>query len=252
MTTWHDAFYKFVAVADPDALAAELTELCRRAGVLGSILVAAEGINGMLAGSNVQLQQVRDGFSEDTRFDDLFFKRTACKQVPFKRLKVKVKAELVPLGVADVDAAETVGTVSPAEWRELLEQDDVVLIDNRNAFEYELGHFKNALNPQVDSFRDFAEYAQTHLNEWQGKKVAMYCTGGIRCEKTVAWLRGSGLELYQLHGGILNYLAELPGDAAWAGECFVFDDRVALDAHLQETETSLEDSESSPPLTRGD
>ena len=246
MIVWHDAFYKFVSVADPDTLAARLTELCRSAGVLGSILVATEGINGMLAGTEAQLGQVQDGLREDERFSDLFYKRTFCKQIPFKRLKIKVKAELVPLGVdgvdgAGLDEAATVGTLSPAEWRELLEQDDVVLIDNRNAFEYELGHFKNAVNPQVTSFRDFAEYAESHLDEWQGKKVAMYCTGGIRCEKTVAWLRGSGLELYQLHGGILHYLAELPGDAAWGGECFVFDDRVTLDAHLQETDTGLED-----------
>ena len=246
---WHDAFYKFVTVTDPDALSEALTELCRGAGVLGSILVAAEGINGMLAGTDAQLEQVRDGLREDERFSDLFFKRTACKQVPFKRLKIKVKAELVPLGVAGIDGAETVGAVSPAEWRELLERDDVVLIDNRNAFEYELGHFKGAVNPQVASFRDFAEYAEAHLDEWQGKKVAMYCTGGIRCEKTVAWLKGSGLELYQLHGGILHYLEQHPGDEAFEGECFVFDDRVALDTHLQETETSLEDL--SPPLTRG-
>lgn len=246
---WHDAFYKFVALADPDATTEALREVCetidQNTPLRGSILVAGEGINGMLAGSEVALAAFRTALA-DPRFGRAFagmvFKRSACKKQPFGRLKVKRKREIVPLGIDGVDATARTGiNVSPAQWRELLQQDDVLVIDNRNDFEYRLGHFKGALNPKVNNFRDFPDYVRANRDAWQGKKVAMYCTGGIRCEKTSSWLRDEGLEVYQLEGGILNYLQQMPdAERDWQGACFVFDDRVALDCHLQETDIDVD------------
>ena len=241
---FHDTFYRFHPVADPNSLAAQLEAVCIDAGLLGSILVAAEGINGMLCGSLVGLQTVRDALEADERFAGMLYKRTACSDQVFKRLKVKVKLEIVPLGMTDVDASEPhQRDRSPLEWRELLGRDDVVVIDNRNAFEYELGHFRGAINPNVQHFREFAAFMDDHLPEWeaQGKTVAMYCTGGIRCEKTTAWLAGRGHGVLQLEGGILNYFQQL-GDAEkdFDGACFVFDARETLDTRLQEVR--LEDA----------
>jgi UPF0176 protein len=151
----------------------------------------------------------------------------------------------VPLGIEGVDGRRGQAfDVSPAAWRELIARDDVVLLDNRNSFEFRLGRFRNAIDPQVTNFRDFPAYVRAHADGWKaaGKTVAMYCTGGIRCEKTSAWMADLGLPLAQLEGGILNYFAQMPdAQADWQGECFVFDNRVALDTRLQETATTLDD-----------
>lgn len=247
----HTAFYKFVRLEEPATVAERLRELTTRsgAGVMGSILVASEGINGMLAGTPEAVYAMEQALLTDPRFagafSDLVFKRSECKTVPFRRMKVHLKAEIVPLGIAGVDATRQTGiNVSPQQWRELIRQDDVVLLDNRNSFEYRLGRFRNAIDPQVTNFRDFPAYVQAHLDEWkaQGKRVAMYCTGGIRCEKTSAWMADLGMPVYQLEGGILNYFREMPdAERDWQGECFVFDNRVALDTRLQETDTTLDD-----------
>jgi UPF0176 protein len=235
---WHDAFYRFVKIDDPDTLVATLKNCCHEAGVLGSILVAHEGINGMLAGTEEQLQKVHIFLESDSRFTGLMVKRTACSEPPFKRLKVKRKSEIVPLGLPNVDATSKTGiNVSPKEWRELIKREDVVLLDNRNSFEFNHGHFKNALDPGVEYFRDFATYMETHLPKWQeeNKKIAMYCTGGIRCEKTTAWLAELGTEVYQLEGGILNYFKEIPdAEQDYEGTCFVFDERRELNTKLEE------------------
>ena len=198
----------------------------------------------MLCGSLEGLQIVRDALEADERFAGMLYKRTMCSDQVFKRLKVKVKLEIVPLGMTDVDAsAPHQRDRSPLEWRELLGQGDVIVIDNRNAFEYELGHFRGAINPNVEHFREFAAFMTDHLPEWeaQGKTVAMYCTGGIRCEKTTAWLANRGHGVLQLEGGILNYFQQL-GDAEkdFDGACFVFDARETLDTRLQEVR--LEDA----------
>jgi UPF0176 protein len=235
---WHDAFYRFVKVDDLDALEETLETLCLEAGVVGSILVAQEGVNGMLAGTEQQLKKVHDWLESDSRFAGLMVKRTPCSALPFKRLKIKRKKEIVPLGLPDVDAARHTGiNVSPKDWRELIQRDDVVLLDNRNSFEYVHGHFKNAVDPGVSYFRDFADYVEDHLPQWQeeNKKVAMYCTGGIRCEKTSAWLAAKGVQVYQLEGGILNYFKEIPdADKDYEGTCFVFDERRELTTKLRE------------------
>ncbi len=243
---FHDAFYKFVRLPAPDDVAVALREIT--APLLGSILVAHEGINGMLAGPAHMLDTFRQTLANDPRFGGLFadmpYKRSPCSTQPFHRMKVHVKPEIVPLGIEGIDATCQTGiNLSPQQWREMLQQQDVLVIDNRNSFEFRLGRFKNAVNPEVHNFRDFPNYVREHIEEWktEGKKVAMYCTGGIRCEKTSAWMLDLGLPVYQLEGGILNYFAQMP-DAAldWDGECFVFDNRVALDTHLNETPTTLE------------
>jgi len=144
-----------------------------------------------------------------------------------------------------VDVTAGMGiNVPPTQWRTLIAQEDVVLLDNRNSFEFRLGRFHNAIDPGVANFRDFPNYVKAHVSQWkaEGKRVAMYCTGGIRCEKTTAWMRDFDLPVYQLEGGILNYFAQMPdAERDWDGECFVFDNRIALDTHLQETPTTLED-----------
>ena len=242
----HSAFYKFVTLNHPDEVAAALRGLA--ADLLGSILVAQEGINGMLAGTPDAISRWEEALVSDDfangNFTGMVFKRSPCKTVPFRKLKIHVKAEIVPLGIKGVDARHTGINVSPAEWRELIQQDDVVLLDNRNSFEFRLGRFHNAIDPQVTNFRDFPNYVSAHIDEWKrdGKRVAMYCTGGIRCEKTSAWMQDMDIPVYQLEGGILNYFKAMP-DAArdWEGECFVFDNRIALDTKLTETDTTLED-----------
>jgi UPF0176 protein len=246
----HTAFYKFTPLPQPEDVAVRLRELVSppASGLTGSILVAAEGINGMLAGTLEAIDRIEDALLRDPAlagaFSGMVFKRSACTTVPFGKTKVHVKKEIVPLGIDGVDARRTGINVSPQDWRELIKDPDLVLLDNRNSFEYRLGHFEGAVDPGVTNFRDFPAYVRAHADEWkaQGKRVAMYCTGGIRCEKTSAWMLDLGLPVYQLEGGILNYFQQMPdADVDWRGECFVFDNRVALDTHLQETATTLED-----------
>lgn len=247
----HTAFYRFVPLAEPEAVAARLRVLCGAgSGLLGSILLAAEGINGMLAGEPAAVDAIEHALAHDAVFGGAFagmaFKRSACATAPFHRMKVHVKREIVPLGIAGVDATRPAGTpVAPADWGAVLRDPDVVLLDNRNSFEFQLGRFRGAVDPGVGHFRDFTGYVRAHADEWkaQGKRVAMYCTGGIRCEKTAAWMaQDLGMDVLQLEGGILHYFAQAPGDAQadWQGECFVFDNRVALDRQLHETATTLE------------
>ena len=242
----HTAFYKFVRIDDVDAAVEVLRELT--AELKGSILVAGEGINGMLAASESAITGFELALQNDPRFvgafEGIVFKRSPCKTVPFGKMKVHKKAEIVPLGISDVDATKTGTNLSPQEWRDLIAEEDVVLLDNRNSFEFRLGRFKNAIDPGVRNFRDFPEYVKANVDQWkaEGKRVAMYCTGGIRCEKTSAWMLDMDIPVFQLEGGILNYFKEMPdAEKDWQGECFVFDNRIALDTHLQETDTTLED-----------
>ena len=248
----HTAFYKFVPLGDVDAFATVFRELT--APLTGSILLAPEGVNGMVAASPRQIDAfelaVRNDARLEEKFADIAFKRSPCKTVPFRKMKVHVKAEIVPLGIAGVDGSLTGTNVSPAEWRKLIAEDDVVLLDNRNSFEFRLGRFKNAIDPNVVNFRDFPNYVKAHLDDWKrdGKRVAMYCTGGIRCEKTSAWMRELDVPVYQLEGGILNYFKQMPdAERDWDGECFVFDNRIALNTKLEETDTTLEDVYNNEP-----
>ena len=250
----HSAFYRFTPLADPAAAAATLRYLAR--GLHGSIVVAAEGLNGSLAGAPAALA----AFEADLQaphtlggaLRGMAFKHSACGTPPFGRLKVAVKPEIVALGLPLPAAAaaalpapddDDASHLGPAAWQALLARDDVVLLDNRNHFEVRLGRFAGALDPQVHNFRDFGAWVLAQAPAWRaaGRPVAMYCTGGIRCDKTAPWLRSLGLAVWQLDGGILGYL-QATGEAAplWQGECFVFDRRIALDARLQPAATRAE------------
>jgi len=243
---FHIAFYRFTPISEPEVLAADLRRLTEK--LSGSVLVAHEGINGVLAGTASALdafeQSLCDPHYLKGAFVGLAFRRSACETPPFAKIKIHCKNEIVALG-----AGCTVGSgkrgidVSPKEWRELIAQDDVVVIDNRNSFEHRLGRFKGSIDPQVSTFRDFSHYIEVHAPIWQaaGKRIAMYCTGGIRCEKTSACMSDFGIDIYQLEGGILNYFQTIPdAQLEWEGECFVFDNRMALDTSLKETQTNAE------------
>ncbi|MFZ5528103.1 MAG: rhodanese-like domain-containing protein [Pseudomonadota bacterium] len=245
---FHISFYKFVPLSDPDGVVDLLRELV--APLTGSVLVAHEGISGALAATADLLDTFEHAMHHDPRlhgwFSDMPFKRSACTTRPFWKVRVHRKEEIVALGVDGVTGVvpeRAAGNhLSPRDFRDLINQDDVVLLDNRNHFEYRLGRFKRAIDPGVGNFRDFPAYLREQAPQWkaEGKRVAMYCTGGIRCEKTSAWMqRDLGLDVYQLDGGIVNFLHTLPdAERDWDGECFVFDNRVALDARLQETDTT--------------
>lgn len=245
----HASFYKFVPLADPDAVAEALRDVTRH--VMGSIIVAEEGINGVMAGPEAALTEAEEALRHDPRFGgaftDIVFKHSPCQTRPFFKMKIRRKREIVAFGIDGItgltDNRAAANHVPPEQWRELIQRDDVVVLDNRNSFEYRLGHFDHAVDPKVNNFRDFPRYVEEHADEWkaQGKKVAMYCTGGIRCEKMSGWMQDKGLDVYQLEGGILNYFLTLPdANKDWQGECFVFDSRVAIDTHLQETPTTID------------
>jgi UPF0176 protein len=247
----HSAFYRFTPLADPNAAAADLRALATAHGLTGSVLVAAEGVNGTVAGAPGDVAAFEAAFTAESfwggALQGLAFKHSACTTPPFGRLKVLVKPEAVALGLPAADAALPAPDdgdathLSPAQWRALLAREDLVLLDNRNHFEYRLGHFRGAVDPGVHNFRDFVAYVQAHAPQWraQNRPVAMYCTGGIRCDKTAPWMKSLGLQIYQLQGGVLNYFAELhDAENEWHGECFVFDNRVALDTRLRETATT--------------
>ena len=243
----HSSFYKFVALADTPALAQRLRDLYEGQGRLvgGNILLAPEGVTGAIGGPVQALADFEAALRAEAPFADLHFKRSFCDTRPFTLLKVHEKPELVAFGLPGVTGlADTPGThVSPREWRELIRREDVVVVDNRNHFEYELGHFEGAVDPLVRHFRDFPAYIDAHADQWQreGKTVAMYCTGGIRCEKMSGWMIERGLQVRQLDGGILNYFEQMPdADADWRGECFVFDKRIAIDTRRLETATTAE------------
>jgi UPF0176 protein len=244
----HSAFYRFAPLADPVAAAEMLRALAR--GLKGSIVVAAEGVNGTVAGSADAVAGFEAALQRfdvlDGALRGMAFKHSQCITEPFGRMKVSVKPEIVALGLPDTLPApdeHDASHVSPQAWRDLLARDDVVVLDNRNHFEVRLGRFRGAVDPQVHNFRDFAAFVQAHAPAWRAanRPVAMYCTGGIRCDKTAPWLRSLGLDVRQLDGGILNYFRRTPdADRDWQGECFVFDNRVALDTGLRETATTPE------------
>lgn len=248
---FHIALYRFVRIGDAPRIAAVLRELTSE--LLGNVLIASEGINGMLAGTVAALHRFENALQDDPRLDGLFsgiaFKRSTCITPPFRRMKVHVRAEVLPLGASVGSRVDAVGRpgvqLDPAQWRALLAADDVVVIDNRNSFEFRLGHFRGAVDPQVGNFRDLPAFIEANAAHWKanGQRVAMYCTGGIRCEKTAAWMHDAfDLDVHQLEGGILRYLAETPEPQLdWQGECFVFDNRIALDAQLNETTTTAAD-----------
>lgn len=236
MTLVVATFYKFVKLLDCQDKQLPLLEYCQAQGIQGTILLAVEGINGTIAGSRHGIDSVLAYLRSDPRLADLDWKESTANEPPFDRMKVRIKKEIVTLGVPEVDPTEQVGTyVSPDEWNTIISDPDVVVIDTRNAYEVHIGTFKGAQNPNTASFREFPEYVQTHLDPSKHRKVAMFCTGGIRCEKASSFMLSQGFEeVYHLKGGILKYLEAIPSDQSlWQGECFVFDQRVAVQHGLE-------------------
>ena len=229
-------FYKFVRLPDCAALQGPLLDVCREAGVRGTILLAEEGINATIAGTRAGIDRVMGFLCADPRFADLMSKESCHDEIPFRRMKVRLKPEIAALKAAGVNPNEGVGTyVEAEEWNRLIAQEDVVLIDARNDYEVRMGSFRNARNPGTKAFNELPRYIAEQLDPRKHKRIAMFCTGGIRCEKATALMLGQGFEeVFHLKGGILRYLERVdPSDSLWEGECFVFDERVTLDHHLQ-------------------
>jgi UPF0176 protein len=204
--------------------------------IKGTLLLAQEGINGTIAANRQSMDTFLDWLKQDSRFSCLVHKESLTDAPPFYRTKVKLKKEIVTMGVEDINPNHIVGTyVKPEQWNDLISDPDVTLIDTRNEYEVKIGTFVGAINPQTTSFREFPNYVAQQLNPKKNKKVAMFCTGGIRCEKSTAYLKEQGFEeVYHLEGGILKYLEEIPvEDSLWQGECFVFDNRVTVNHHLE-------------------
>jgi len=235
------AFYQFAALPDFRALREPLRAICADLKLKGSVLLAREGINGTLAGSAEAISELTrellDGPLFGGRLDHLELKFSAASAMPFQRLKIRLKKEIVTLGAAGLDPARQAGIyVEPADWNALIATPDTLVLDTRNAFEVAMGTFAGAVDPGIDSFGQFRDFVQRHLDPARDRKIAMFCTGGIRCEKASAYLLARGFaEVYHLKGGILGYLEGVPeAESRWRGECFVFDDRVALSHGLQE------------------
>ena len=230
------ALYKFVTLENYQALRLPLQQAMETHHLRGTLLLASEGINGTIAGSRQAVDTVLDWLRNDPRLADIDHKESLTDTMPFNRAKVKLKKEIVTMGVEGIDPKRVVGTyVSPKDWNKLISDPEVVLVDTRNDYEFKVGTFKNAINPNTISFREFPQYVKDHLDPEKHKKVAMFCTGGIRCEKSTAFLKEQGFdEVYHLKGGILKYLEEVPAqETLWEGECFVFDERVTVNLQLE-------------------
>jgi len=225
------ALYKFVNLPDYVELRDKLYQHLVLNKVKGTLLLAKEGINGTICGTREGIDAVRQWLDADGRFEGLSYKESFADEPAFYRTKVKLKTEIVTMGVPGVNPQHIVGTyVKGEDWNRLIEDPDTILIDTRNDYEVAIGTFKNAVNPNTTSFREFPQWAAENLDKTKHKKVAMFCTGGIRCEKSTAYLKEQGFdEVYHLDGGILKYLEEMPEqNSLWQGECFVFDQRVAV------------------------
>lgn len=234
------ALYKFVSLPNYIALQAPIHAACEAHHIKGTILLAEEGINGTIAGLPDDIQAVLTFLREDAIFNGCFYdldhKESFANEHPFYRMKVKLKKEIVTLGVAGVSPTNKVGKyVQPQDWNALISDPDVILIDTRNDYEVDIGTFKGAIDPKTTTFREFPEYVAKNLDKTKHKKVAMFCTGGIRCEKASSYMMDQGFdEVYHLQGGILKYLELVPeAESLWQGECFVFDQRVAVKHNLE-------------------
>ena len=230
------ALYKFVALSDFQALRGPLLQQMRDHQVFGTLLLAQEGINGTIAGTQAAIDRVLAWLAEQPGLDGIEVKRSFHHEIPFYRAKVKLKREIVTMGVEGIDPQQSAGTyIEPEQWNALISDPDVLVVDTRNDYEVKIGSFANAVDPQTTNFRDFPAWVDKNLHPGEHKKVAMFCTGGIRCEKSTAYLKERGFgDVYHLRGGILNYLKKVPQQQSlWHGECFVFDNRVAVDHALQ-------------------
>ncbi|KAA0020400.1 rhodanese-related sulfurtransferase [Salinicola corii] len=233
------ALYQFVTLDDFEALREPLFAQMQRLDVKGTLLLANEGINGTVSGTRESIDALLGWLKRDPRFAELGHKESYCDAHPFYRTKVKLKREIVTMGVPDVDPNRRVGTyVEPEQWNELIDDPEVLVIDTRNDYEVAIGSFEGAVDPRTKSFREFPEYVRQHYDPSRHKKVAMFCTGGIRCEKASSFMLNEGFEeVFHLKGGILSYLERVPeAQSRWRGDCFVFDNRVTVRHDLSEGE----------------
>ena len=231
------ALYKFVTLSDFEALREPLLETLKTHHLKGTLLLAEEGINGTVAGSREGIDGLLSWLKTDPRFAGIEHKESYCDELPFYRTKVKLKKEIVTLGVPAADPSRQVGHyVEPQDWNALIADPEVLVIDTRNDYEVAIGSFEGAVNPRTTSFREFPNHVRAHYDPTLHKKVAMFCTGGIRCEKASSYMLGEGFdEVYHLKGGILSYLEQVPEEQSlWRGDCFVFDNRVTVRHDLSE------------------
>ncbi|MBB1270354.1 rhodanese-related sulfurtransferase [Shewanella sp. SR44-3] len=230
------ALYKFVTLPHYQALRAPLLAVMEASDIRGTLLLAQEGINGTVAGTQAAIDGLLAWFDTQEGLTNIVTKVSFDTEMPFYRTKVKLKKEIVTMGVEGIDPRKVVGTyVKPKDWNALISDPDVILVDTRNDYEVQIGTFKHAVNPVTETFREFPEYVKQNLDPAKHKKVAMFCTGGIRCEKSTAYLKEQGFdEVYHLEGGILKYLEEVKQEESmWEGECFVFDNRVSVNHNLE-------------------
>ncbi len=232
MTRWTvAALYKFVKLSDCGKMRAPLQAQCDLLGITGTLLLANEGINGTIAGTRASIDLMLEHLRSDPRLADLQHKESFSETPPFNRMKVKLKKEIVTMGVQGIDPTKQAGIyVKPEDWNALISDPSVLLVDTRNEYEVEIGTFQGAIDPRITTFREFPDYVRKHFNAKNQPRVAMFCTGGIRCEKASAYMQQQGFPaVYHLQGGILKYLEQVPAEKSlWKGECFVFDHRVAV------------------------
>ncbi len=236
------ALYHFVSVPHFESLRAPLQQLCEDNGVKGTLLLAHEGINGTIAGPDAGIAAVLGYLRAMPEFGSLEHKESRASKMPFVRMKVKLKKEIVTMGVENIDPNKIVGTyVAPQDWNALISDPDTIVIDTRNDYETAIGIFKGAVDPNTKTFREFPDWVKNNTGLHNKPKIAMYCTGGIRCEKATAFMKEQGFdEVYHLKGGILKYLEEVPQEESlWEGACFVFDERVSVEHGLKEGDHKL-------------
>ncbi|MGR5193491.1 rhodanese-related sulfurtransferase [Vibrio rotiferianus] len=236
------ALYKFVELENYQELREPLLALMDTHGVHGTLLLASEGINGTVAATREGIEALLTWLNAEPRLTDIVYKESYSDTQPFNRTKVKLKKEIVTLGVEGIDPRHVVGTyVKPQDWNDLIADPEVFVVDTRNDYEIEIGTFKHAVNPNTDTFREFPNYVKQNMVPEKHKKVAMFCTGGIRCEKSTAYMKEQGFdEVYHLEGGILKYLEEVPEEESlWEGDCYVFDGRVAVNHQLEKADYDL-------------
>jgi UPF0176 protein len=229
-------FYKFVTLEKVSKIKAPLLRLCKSNDIKGTILLGREGVNGTISGPERGIKAIQAYFEAHPKLANMDYKTSEHPEHPFYRMKIKIKKEIVTIGRQEVDPQDVVGTyVDGQEWNALLEDPEVVVIDTRNTYEYDVGTFKNAANPYTTNFCEFPDYVKSNLDPKKNKKVAMFCTGGIRCEKASSYMLQQGFEeVYHLKGGILKYLQDVPEEESlWQGECFVFDNRVTVNHRLE-------------------
>ena len=256
-------FYRFTTLEDYASMQATIETCCNKNDVRGIVLLASEGINATIAGPRDGVSEVLRFLNEDPRLAGLTWKESSAKEQPFRKLRVRLKKEIVTMGVKGIDPERLTGThVKPEDWNDLISDPNVIVVDTRNDYEIEIGSFKNAINPNITSFGELPQWIEDNIDVDAEPRVAMYCTGGIRCEKSTALLKEAGVnEVYHLEGGILKYLERIPEDGSlWDGQCFVFDERVSVGHGLSVGEYELcracrnpicDDDKSSPHYRQG-